>query len=154
MRQCKNQDFMAMFSDIQAVRSNMRKARKVWACLSLLLHLYIDNATPRASGMFYKATIQAVLLFLKRDLESNTNSTEATQGFSCTGRMEDAKGQQTSTGHGDRQMALPFHQGRVRGEEVLACLPLHTIFKFSGRQLQTTYRSQADLFYVHGSGEA
>ena len=48
-------------NDTQAVRSNLRKARKVWGRLSRLLR--VDKATPRVSGMFYKATIQAVLLF-------------------------------------------------------------------------------------------
>jgi len=47
--------------DTQAVRSNLRKARKVWARLSRVLRA--EHATARVCGKFYKATVQAVLLF-------------------------------------------------------------------------------------------
>ncbi|KAL7523456.1 hypothetical protein ACHAXR_000188, partial [Thalassiosira sp. AJA248-18] len=48
-------------NDIQAVRSNLMKARKCWARISRVLRA--ENASPRVCGMFYKATVQAVLLF-------------------------------------------------------------------------------------------
>ena len=48
-------------NDLQAVRSNLKKARQVWARISRVLRA--DNASPRVCGMFYKATVQAVLLF-------------------------------------------------------------------------------------------
>jgi len=48
-------------SDIQAVLANLRKARKVWAQISRVRRL--ENAEPRVCGMFYKATVQAELLF-------------------------------------------------------------------------------------------
>ncbi len=45
----------------QAMRLNLRKARGCWAWI---LHvLRAENASPRTSGMFYKATVQAVLLY-------------------------------------------------------------------------------------------
>jgi hypothetical protein len=47
--------------DNQAIRSNMKKARKCWARISRVLRA--DNASPRVCGMFYKATVQAVLLY-------------------------------------------------------------------------------------------
>ena len=47
--------------DNQAIRSNMRKARKSWARVSRVLRA--DNASPRVCAMFYKATVQAVLLY-------------------------------------------------------------------------------------------
>ena len=47
--------------DIQAVRSNLKKARRVWARISRILRA--KNASPRVCGMFYKATVQSVLLF-------------------------------------------------------------------------------------------
>ena len=46
--------------DIQAIRSNMKKARKSWARVSRVLRA--DNASPKVCAMFYKATVQAVLL--------------------------------------------------------------------------------------------
>ncbi len=47
--------------DTQAMRSNLRKARGCWARISCVLRA--ENASPRTSGMFYKATVQAVLLY-------------------------------------------------------------------------------------------
>ena len=46
--------------DTQAA-SNLKKARRVWARISNILRA--ENASPRVSGMFYKATVQSVLLF-------------------------------------------------------------------------------------------
>ena len=66
-------------NDRQAVRSNMRKARKVWARLSRLLRM--DNATPRVCGMFYKATIQAVLLFGSETWNLTPTALKQLEGF-------------------------------------------------------------------------
>ena len=46
--------------DIQAVRGNLAKARRVWARISRVLRA--ENASTRVCGMFYKATVQSVLL--------------------------------------------------------------------------------------------
>jgi hypothetical protein len=43
------------------MRSNLRKARGCWAWVSCVLQA--ENASPRTSGVFYKATVQAVLLY-------------------------------------------------------------------------------------------
>ena len=40
--------------------SNLRKARRVWA--RILAVLRAENASPRVCGMFYRATVQSVLL--------------------------------------------------------------------------------------------
>ena len=47
--------------DTQAVRGNLKKARRVWERISRGLRE--ENAYARVCGMFYKATVQAVLLF-------------------------------------------------------------------------------------------
>ena len=47
--------------DTQAVRVNLKKACRVWARISRVLRA--DNASACVCGMFYKATVQAVLLF-------------------------------------------------------------------------------------------
>ena len=47
--------------DTQAVRGNLAKARRVWARNSRALRA--ENASARVCGMFYKATVQSVLLF-------------------------------------------------------------------------------------------
>ena len=46
-------------NDIQAVRSNLKKARKVWSRISRVLRA--ENASPRVCRIFYKATVQVVL---------------------------------------------------------------------------------------------
>ncbi len=43
------------------MQSNLRKARGCWAWVSRVLQA--ENATPKMCGMFYKATMQAVLLY-------------------------------------------------------------------------------------------
>jgi hypothetical protein len=48
-------------NDIQAMRGNLAKARRCWARVSRVLRS--ENALPKVCGVFYKATIQAVLLF-------------------------------------------------------------------------------------------
>ncbi len=45
----------------QAMRSNLRKARGCWARISRVLGA--ENATARTCRIFYKATVQAVLLY-------------------------------------------------------------------------------------------
>jgi hypothetical protein len=48
-------------NDSQAMRLNLKKARKSWAQVSRVLRA--ENASPKVCGVFYKATVQAVLLF-------------------------------------------------------------------------------------------
>jgi hypothetical protein len=48
-------------SDWMAARRNLHKARQRWMCISRVLAR--ESATPRISALFYKATIQTVLLF-------------------------------------------------------------------------------------------
>lgn len=48
-------------NDTQAMQSNLKKARRCWAWISRVLR--VENATPRVCGIFYKATVMAVLLF-------------------------------------------------------------------------------------------
>ena len=45
----------------QAVRARLSKARAIWSMLSKVLRA--ENATPRVCGMFYRATVQAVILY-------------------------------------------------------------------------------------------
>jgi hypothetical protein len=48
-------------NDARAVRGNIKKARGIWARLSRMIRS--ENASPRACGVFYKATVQSILLF-------------------------------------------------------------------------------------------
>ena len=46
---------------MQAIRACLKKARRVWARLSTVLRR--KNASPRTSGKFFQAVVQAVLLY-------------------------------------------------------------------------------------------
>ncbi len=48
-------------NDARAVRGNLKKARGVGARLSRTIRA--ENASPHACGIFYKATVQSILLF-------------------------------------------------------------------------------------------
>ena len=47
--------------DARAARAQLVKARRVWARLGKVLQT--ENASPRTSGKFYRAVVQAVLLY-------------------------------------------------------------------------------------------
>ena len=47
--------------DTQAIRGNLAKARRIWARISRVMRA--KNASARVCGIFYKATVQSVLLF-------------------------------------------------------------------------------------------
>ena len=47
--------------DVQAVRSQLRKAQGTWARIGQVLHK--ENASPRTSAKFYQEIMQSVLLY-------------------------------------------------------------------------------------------
>jgi hypothetical protein len=53
--------FTSTDSDWPTLYKNLQKARAKWAIIAKVL--VRDNATPRVSGMFYKAVVQAILLY-------------------------------------------------------------------------------------------
>jgi hypothetical protein len=66
-------------ADTQAMRSNMRKARGCWA--RVLRVLRAENVTARTCGMFYKATVQAILLFGSETWSLSPTSVKRLEGF-------------------------------------------------------------------------
>ena len=48
-------------NNVQTMWINLMKARKCWFHISCVFHA--EHASPRVCGLFYKATVQAVLLF-------------------------------------------------------------------------------------------
>jgi hypothetical protein len=63
-------------ADTQAMWSNLRKARGCWARV-----LRAENATARTCGMFYKATVQAILLFGSETWSLSPTSVKRLEGF-------------------------------------------------------------------------
>ncbi len=66
-------------ADTQAMRSNLRKARGCWARVSRVLQ--VENATPKTCGMFYTATVQAVLLYGSETWSLSPSSMKRLEGF-------------------------------------------------------------------------
>jgi hypothetical protein len=63
----------------QAMRKNLRKAHGCWAWVSHVLRA--ENISPRMSGVFYKATVQAVLLYESEILSLSPSSVKHLEGF-------------------------------------------------------------------------
>jgi hypothetical protein len=63
----------------QAMWSNLKKARGCWAWVSHVLRA--ENATPKICGMFYKATVQAVLLYGSETWSLSPSSMKCLEGF-------------------------------------------------------------------------
>jgi hypothetical protein len=66
-------------NDARAVRGNLKKARGVWARLSRTIRA--ENASPCACGIFYKATVQSILLFGSKTWNLSLQSLKCLEGF-------------------------------------------------------------------------
>jgi hypothetical protein len=66
-------------TNTQAMRSNLRKARGCWARISCVLTA--GDAEARTCGMFYKATVQAVLLYGSEMWNLSPTSVKQLEGF-------------------------------------------------------------------------
>jgi hypothetical protein len=66
-------------NDAQAVRGNLKKVRGVWVRLSCTIRA--ENASPRACGIFYKETVQLILLFGSKTWNSSLSSLKLLEGF-------------------------------------------------------------------------
>ncbi len=66
-------------NDTQAMRANLAKARGCWARVSRVLRA--ENALPKVCGVFYKATIQAVLLFRSETWNLPPSGLACLEGF-------------------------------------------------------------------------
>ena len=65
--------------DQQAMRSNLMKGRRTWARISRVLRA--ENAEPRVCGMFYKATVQAIVLYGSESWNLTTTALKCLEGF-------------------------------------------------------------------------
>ena len=65
--------------DTQAVRGNVKNARRVWAQISRVLRA--GNASPQVCSMFYKATVQFVLLFGSETWYLAPSALKSLEGF-------------------------------------------------------------------------
>lgn len=66
-------------TDMQAIRSNLAKARKVWKKFHRLLRG--ENMSPRVCGMFFKAVVQSVLLYGSESWVLTPSALRCLEGF-------------------------------------------------------------------------
>jgi hypothetical protein len=66
-------------NDTQAVQGNLKKVPKSWGQVSRILRA--ENASPKVCGVFYKATIQAVLLYGSETWKLSPLSLKSIEGF-------------------------------------------------------------------------
>jgi hypothetical protein len=66
-------------NDTQAGRNNLKKAQGVWARLSCTIRA--ENASPRVCSIFYKATVQSILLFGSKTWNLSPVSLKSLEGF-------------------------------------------------------------------------
>jgi hypothetical protein len=65
--------------DLQAIRNQMRKARGTWARVGQVLRA--ENVPPRIAAKFYKAIVQAVLLYGSKTWVLLTAALASLEGF-------------------------------------------------------------------------
>jgi hypothetical protein len=65
--------------DIQAIRAQLRKARATWARVGQVLRA--ENVPPRVAAKFYKAVVQAVLLYGSETWVLSTAALASLEGF-------------------------------------------------------------------------
>ena len=65
--------------DIQAIRAQLRKARATWARVGQVLRA--ENVPPRIAAKFYKAVVQAVLLYGSETWVLSTAALAGLEGF-------------------------------------------------------------------------
>jgi hypothetical protein len=66
-------------NDTQAMGGNLKKACKTWGQVSRILRA--ENASPKVCGVFFKATVHAVLLFGSETWKLSPSSLKSLEGF-------------------------------------------------------------------------
>jgi hypothetical protein len=113
-------------NDTQAIRGNLAKARKTWARVSRVLRA--ENAPPKVCGVFYKATIQAVLLFGSETWNLAPSGLKCLEGFHLRAAWRMS---------GKRPMKRPDGTWRYpNSEQVLREVGLQTINHYIGARRQ------------------
>ena len=75
--------------DIQAIRNNLKKARRTWARMSNVCRS--ENVPPKTAAIFYQAVIQSVLLFGSEAWCLTETTLKELRGFHITAAYRMAK---------------------------------------------------------------
>jgi hypothetical protein len=87
-------------NDIQAIRAQQRKARATWARVGQVLRG--KNASPRVAAKFYKAVVQAVLLYGSKTWVLSSTALARLEGFHICAASRMAKRNRPHRGPGHR----------------------------------------------------
>ncbi len=120
--------------NFQAMRSNLKKARKSWAQVSHVLRA--ANASPKVCGVFYKATVQTVLLFGSETWKLSPLSLKSLEGFHIRAACLMAGMQPAQNPDG-----TPSYPN---SKEVLKMVGLKTIDHYIGVRIETITRFIVD----------
>ena len=115
-------------ADIQAIRSQLRKARATWARVGQVLRS--KNASPRVVAKFYKAVVQAVLLYGSKTWVLSSTALARLEGFHIRAAYRMAKKNKPRRGPGHRWVYL-------KSEDVLEECGLKTIAEYIDVRRQT-----------------
>ena len=116
-------------NDVQAMRCNLKKARKSWSRILRVLHA--ENASPRVCGLFYKATVQAVLLFGSETWNVSPSMMQRLEGFHICAAWRMAKTNKPCRNPITVEWQYPS------SEAVLEEVGLHSVEHYIGVQRQT-----------------
>ena len=136
--------------DTRAVRNHLAKARRVWAQISRVLRA--ENASARVCGMFYKATVQPVLLFRSETWVLSPATLKRLEGFHAkaarrmTGLLTKIAGAswkflKTKTVLGAAGLHTIEHYVQVRGARIMCWVidrPVLKLCRSAERRRRTT----------------
>ncbi len=114
-------------ADNQAMRSNLKKAQGCWAQVFRMLRA--ENAAPNTCGMFYKAIVQAVLLYGSKTWSLSPSSMKRLEGFHIRAAW------QMSGKRPERNVDGSWTYPRL--EKVLEAVKMKSIAHYVGVQQQT-----------------
>ncbi len=127
------------------MRANLKKARKSWARVSWVLRA--ENASPKVCGVFYKAVVQAVLLFGSETWKLSSLSLKSLEGFHIRAARQMAGMQPAKNPDGTWKYPS--------SKDVLKVVGLMTIGQYIGVRRETIARFIVDrpLFALCRDGE-
>jgi hypothetical protein len=115
-------------NDIQAIRAQLQTAQATWACVGQVL--WSENASPRGMAKFYKAVVQAMLLYGSETWVLSPTALARLEGFHIRAVYRMAKRNRLHRGPG-HQWIYP------KLEDVLEECGLHTIGEYINVRWQT-----------------
>ena len=134
-------------TDVQSIRGNLKKAKKVWKMLSRLLRG--ENLASRVCGMFYKAVVQAVLLYGSETWAITPSAMRCLKGFHFRAACRMAEVNKPRKNHQTGSWVYPSR------EELFEEVGLYTIHEYIEKRRQSiaTYIIDRPIFDLCVEGQ-